>query len=252
MKLMFLDESGDHNLDPDKIDPTYPIFVLCGCIFEEKYYQEEVIKKFNQFKKDFFDSEDVILHLREMTRPTKTKIKGFYKFSDQEFRNKFYQELTKFIDQIEFTLVACVIKKQSHFEKYGVAALDPYLLSFDNLLSVFMLEIKKGDQGKIIAERRNSILDNQLELAWLNTKINGTEISTGSDIKERIENLYMVPKSQNEAGLQIADLLASPIGRHIFGAKVKPGHEVDYSVLEKKFSKREKDGENLGLIVLPK
>src|SRR3989338_8680084 len=150
MKLMFLDESGDHNLDPDKVDQDYPIFVLCGCIFEEKYYQEEVVPKFNQFKKDFFGSEEVILHLREMTRPTKTKEKEFLKFNDTEFRNKFYKVLSKFIENLDFTLVACAIKKQPHIEKYGVAALDPYLLSFDNLLTAFVLEFKKGEQGKII------------------------------------------------------------------------------------------------------
>ncbi len=51
MKVMFIDESGHHNLDPDKIDPKYPIFVLCGAIFDEKYYQDKVINKFNGLKK---------------------------------------------------------------------------------------------------------------------------------------------------------------------------------------------------------
>ncbi|MBI2268040.1 MAG: DUF3800 domain-containing protein [Candidatus Blackburnbacteria bacterium] len=62
----------------------------------------------------------------------------------------------------------------------------------------------------------------------------------------------MAPKSQNEAGLQIADLLATPIGRSILGNKPKPGHEIDYSVLKNKFSKKKKNAEELGLIILPK
>lgn len=119
-------------------------------------------------------------------------------------------------------------------------------------MTAFVLEFEKNEQGKIIAERRNSILDNQLELAFINAKINGTELLKGSEIKDRIENLYLAPKSQNEAGLQIADLLATPIGRSILGTKTKPGHEVKYSVLKNKFSKKTKDNENLGLIVLPK
>lgn len=172
--------------------------------------------------------------------------------SKTDFRKKFYEHLNNFLNEIKFILVVCVIKKQAHLEKYGVSALDPYLLSFDNLLNVFVLEMPQGKQGKIVAERRNSILDNQLELAWLNSKINGTEFVTASDIKEKIENLYMTPKSQNEAGLQIADLTASPIGRHVLGIKNKPGHEVKYSVLEKKLSRKKKDGENLGLIILSK
>ena len=246
MKLMFIDESGHHNLNPDKIDPAYPIFVLCGCIFDEGYYQKDVVKKFNQLKKDFFGSDDIILHTLEMTRPSKYKEKRFAKLIDGEFRKKFYKALNKFLGEISFILVACVIKKQPHLEKYGLSALDPYLLSFDYLLNEFIQELKKDEQGKIIAERRNSVLDNQLELAWLNTKINGTEKVKGSDIKDKIENLYMTPKSENEAALQIADLVANPIGRYVLKIKKsEPGNEVEYVILEKKFK-------DTGLIILPK
>ena len=38
MKIMFLDESGDHSLD--KIDKSYPMFVLAGCIFDQEYYEK--------------------------------------------------------------------------------------------------------------------------------------------------------------------------------------------------------------------
>ncbi|KJV92878.1 DUF3800 domain-containing protein [Rickettsia bellii] len=33
MHILFIDESGDHNLT--KIDPSYPIFVLGGVIIEK-------------------------------------------------------------------------------------------------------------------------------------------------------------------------------------------------------------------------
>ena len=35
MKVLFLDESGDHNLSV--IDPSYPIFVLGGVIVDQDY-----------------------------------------------------------------------------------------------------------------------------------------------------------------------------------------------------------------------
>lgn len=35
MKVLFLDESGDHNLAV--IDPSYPLFVLGGVIVEQRY-----------------------------------------------------------------------------------------------------------------------------------------------------------------------------------------------------------------------
>lgn len=246
MKVMFIDESGHHNLDPETSDPNYPIFVLCGCIFDEKYYLEEVVKKFNQLKEKFFGSNEIILHTLEMTRPSKYKDNRFAKLINADFRKGFYKALNEFLKEIEFILVSCVIKKPAHLEKYGAEALDPYLLSFNVLLDEFISELPDDNQAKIVAEKRNDILDNQLELAWLNLKINGTENVKGSEIKERIENLYMTLKSTNEAGLQITDLVANPIGRYMLDIKKsEPGHEIDYSILEKKFR-------STGLVILPK
>lgn len=245
MKLMFIDESGHHNLDPKTIDPKYPIFVLCGCIFDEENYKK-VVTKLNQLKIDFFGTAEIIFHTLEMTRPSKYKQNKFAKLINAEFRKKFYKALNKFLEKIEFALVSCIIKKSAHLDKYGTTALDPYLLSFNVLLDEFIAELPSSERGKIIAEKRNANLDNQLELAWLNLKINGTENVKGSDIKEKIETLSMIPRLANEAGLQIADLVANPIGRHVlYLEKKEPGHEVKYSVLEKKIKKGK-------LTILPK
>lgn len=234
MKIMFIDESGDHNLNPKKVQSTYPLFVLAGCIFEETYYKEQFVSKFNAFKKDFFDSDDIILHMVELTRPHQSKDKRYLKLRGPKFRIKFYTALNKFIAETEFSLAASVIKKVEHVTKYGLEGLDPYLLSFDNLLSRFIQNLKPDQKGKIIAERRDDILDNQLELAWLNSKINGTSTVRASAIKEKIEDLRLAPKSLNEPGIQLADLVANPIGRHILKISRKPCHEVDFEVLEKK------------------
>lgn len=242
---MYIDESGHHSLDPNTIDPQYPIFVLCGCIFEEEYYKE-VVEKLNKLKIKFFGSDKIIFHTLEMTRPSKYKDNKFAKLINTEFRKEFYKALNAFLEETKFVLVSCTIKKSEHLEKYGTAALDPYLLSFNVLIDEFIAELPNGEKGTIIAEKRSENLDNQLDLAWLNLKINGTKNVKGSDIKEKIESLTMVPKSANEAGLQIADLVANPIGRYVLEIKkTEPGHEVNYNILEKKFRSSK-------LTVLPK
>lgn len=242
---MFIDESGHHNLDPQTIDPKYPIFVLCGCIFEEEHYKE-LVEKLNKLKIDFFDTDGVIFHTLEMTRPSKYKNNTFAKLINPDFRKEFYKALNKFLENSKFVLATCVIKKSAHLEKYGASALDPYLLSFNVLIDEFVTELANDEKGKIIAEKRSDNLDNQLDLAWLNLKINGTEKVKGADIKEKIESLMMIPRSANEAGLQIADLIANPIGRYVLDIKkTEPGHEVDYAVLKKKLS-------STGLNILPK
>ncbi len=58
-KIMFLDESGDHSLD--KIDSSYPMFVLAGCIFDLDYYSKTVEPKVNELKNKHFSITDIIL-----------------------------------------------------------------------------------------------------------------------------------------------------------------------------------------------
>ncbi len=248
---MFLDESGDHSLD--KIDDSYPMFVLAGCIFDQEYYEKDTIPKINVLKRDFFGGTDIIFHTAEMIRPTQSKEKRFLKLIDKKFRNNFYNSLNKLLEEINFLITSCAIRKKDHLYKYGINALDPYLLSFDNLLNRLIFQIRSPEQGIIIAERRNSILDNQLEIAWLNAKVSGTKIVKSSEIKEKIDNFRIMAKSKNEAGLQIADLVASPIGRKILKIKDKPSNEVDFDVIKNKFIK-DKDGNfiNYGLTILPK
>lgn len=252
MKIMFLDESGDHNLDPKKVDASYPIFVLGGCIFEQDYYEKEVVLAFNKLKIDFFGDKDIIFHTAEMIRPTKAKDKRFLKLIPTDFRVKFYAALNDVLAKTDFKLTACAINKNDHIEKYGIVALDPYLLSFDNLLNRFIFQIHTPAKGIIYAEKRGSVLDNQLEIAWLNTKVNGTQFVRGSEIKDKIDTLKMIPKSKNEIGLQIADLVASPIGRRILKIKAKPGHEVDFEILKKKFINKNGKVLQYGLTVFPK
>jgi len=251
-RYIFIDESGDHNLDPKKVDETYPIFVLAGCIFEKGYYENTVVPSFKKLKEDFFGSPDIIFHTAEMIRPIKSKEKGFLKLIKEDFRIKLYSALNKLLDETQFALAACVIKKHDHLEKYGVSALDPYLLSFDNLLNRFIFQINKSEQGIIVAEKRGSILDNQLDIAWLNAKISGTKFVRGAEIREKIESLKMIPKSKNEIGLQISDFVASPIGRRILKIKRKPGHEIDFDILKKKFINKNGKIMGCGLTIFPK
>jgi hypothetical protein len=251
-QIMFIDESGDHNLDPKKIDSSYPIFVLTGCIFDEDYYKKTVVPAFKKLKKDFFGDSNIILHTAEMIRPSKSKEKRFMKLAQKEFRVKFYDSLNKLLDQTRFALAVCVIKKHDQWEEYGISALDPYLLSFNSLLNRFTFQIQSPEHGIIVAEKRGGALDNQLDIAWLNAKVSGTNLVRGKEIKERIENLKMFSKLENDIGLQIADLIASPIGRIVQGLKKKPGHEIDFDIIKKKLiGKNEKD-KDYGLTIFPK
>ncbi|MCL4538082.1 MAG: DUF3800 domain-containing protein [Bacteroidetes bacterium] len=241
---MFLDESGDHSLTI--IDPQYPLFVLGGIIVDSDYASGEMTERVRKFKLDVFGDEDLILHTADIARNRN----GFERLKDSEFRERFYSELNKLMRDLEYRVVACVIKKDEHLSKYGLAALDPYMLSLDILVERFCFEVgNRADGGLIVAEKRGQPLDSELEIAWLNLKVQGTEYLAAKDISKRISLLNLRDKKANLAGLQLADLVVSPIGRFVLGKSAKE----DFRIIERKFRRKwTGDYRGAGLVVLPK
>ncbi|HET6440822.1 MAG TPA: DUF3800 domain-containing protein [Phycisphaerae bacterium] len=244
MKIMFLDESGDHSLDV--IDPQYPMFVLAGVIMDQAYAQGYLEHRFAEFKQDLFGRTDIILHRADITRNRN----GFERIEEPAFRQQFFAGLNELVASLNFKVVACAIRKDEHLARYGVAALDPYMLSLDVLVERFCFEVGEvADGGTIVAERRNPTLDNKLELAFLNLKIQGTQYVPASQIGQRIAGLTLRSKKDNIAGLQLADLVATPIGRGLLGKK----DLQDYEIIRSKFRTNWRgEYKGFGLIVLPK
>ena len=89
MKYLFVDESGDHNLQPKHIDPSFPIFLLTGIVFD-KYDYERARLNLIKLKKKVFKTEKVILHSRELTRTSYTKQPEFRSLANPEIRKEFY------------------------------------------------------------------------------------------------------------------------------------------------------------------
>ena len=244
MKILFLDESGDHNLA--KIDPQYPLFVLGGVIADKEYAEGEMQEAISDFKLRLFGRDDLILHTAGITRNRN----GFERLKDTTFRERFYRELNELMVALDYRVVACVIRKQVHLSRYGLAAVDPYLLSLDILVERVCMDIGEiPKSGMIIAEKRGPTLDRQLELAWLNLRIQGTQYMQAVQIDRRIQALTLRDKAENIAGLQLADLVVTPIGRRVLGKSIKE----DYQIIESKF-RRNWRGEvtGYGLVVLPK
>jgi hypothetical protein len=244
MKVMFLDESGDHSLDI--IDPQYPVFVLAGVIMDRDAAETELAEKMAAFKSRMFGRSDVVLHTADITRNRG----GFERMKEPVFRSEFYSQLNDLIKSLKFQIVACVIRKDEHLKRYGLSALDPYMLSLHVLIERFCFEVGRTvGGGLVVAERRNPTLDHELELAFLNLRVRGTHYLQAAEIERRVAGLTLRAKSENLPGLQVADLVSAPIGRHVIGKKA---HE-DYRIIETKF-RRNWRGEyrGYGLVVLPK
>ena len=119
---------------------------------------------------------------------------------------------------MDYTVVACAIRKYDHFRHYGAAAIDLYRISLHKLAELFCDEIGEvRNGGMIVAESRDATLDQDLKYTWSSLRRPGAGYSGAEMIRDRISSLTLYAKKENIAGLQLADLVVSPIGRHIVG-----------------------------------
>lgn len=243
MKTLFLDESGDHDLI--NIDRNYPAFVLAVCIFDIKDH-ELLAEDLNKFKERLFGTKNLILHYADYTRNKN----GFEKVKKKDFRNVFFEGINNLIVNHDYILLACIVDKHKHNEKYGYNAINPYLLSLNLIVERFIFYLKKlNEVGKIIAESRNTQLDNELDLAYLNLKISGTRNLTPKEITTNIQQFAIKKKEENIAGLQLVDLLVTPIGRKYLNLK---NYYLEYDNIKRKFRKnRCGKYKGYGLMILP-
>ena len=206
---MFIDESGDHNLE--SIDPGFPVFCLTGCIFEHDYYHQVVRQRVNDFKQHWFGTTEVILLSRDIRRH-----QGPFVFlGDEGKREKFYSALDDLLRGLDFIVVAVVILKRAHLQEYGDRARHPYHLSLAFIMERYCVTMRRRNDdsaGYIIVESRNPTDDRLLKDEFQRLRGQGTFYQ--HDLCN-VTTMWMEKKKANIIGLQIADLAAYPIAAQV-------------------------------------
>lgn len=208
---LFLDECGDQNLA--NFDPSFPIFTLCGIVLSEEQLQI-LSSQINDLKKTFWGDKKIILHSRDIRKCQN----GFELFFNLETKQSFYERINEILGQDIYTIICCAILKEPYIRQYGKLN-DVYgqSLSFIMERTVFYLDgVKKSNiELTTIIEKRGKKEDSSL-LAYYNSLIDrGTYWVTADRIKSYFKNFQMKAKQDNIIGLQVADLIAYPITRHI-------------------------------------
>ncbi len=245
MKILFLDESGDHSLSV--IDPQYPVFVLGGVIVDAGYASGEMDAAVRQFKREPFGRDDVTLHTADIVRQQG----DFAMLVDPGRRRAFRDGLNALMRRLDHTVIACTIRKEAHLAAYGAAALDPYTLSLSVMVERFcfaLADTHETQPGVIVAERRDQVLDSALLASSQQLRERGTAFLRPGAIRDRIAHLRLEGKGAGIAGLELADLVVSPIGRFVAGKKPRE----DWAIVESKLRRRKGDYLGAGLVILPK
>ncbi|OTA18656.1 3-deoxy-D-manno-octulosonic acid transferase [Xenorhabdus beddingii] len=222
--VVYVDESGDHGLV--HLDKDYPVFVLAFCIFYKEHYLSKVVPKLQKLKFDYFGHDLVILHEHEIR-----KEKGDFKiFKNRDEKDQFLGRLSSIISESNFILSSCVIEKHKvHVNKDEIQ--NPYHLALRHCLeALYDFVVEKGQQERetyVIVEKRGAKEDDDLELEFL--RICDGENKYHRDLPFKIR---MAAKTSNSSGLQLADLVARPIGRHVLKPE-QPNQAFD--ILKKKF-----------------
>ncbi|MFH1692519.1 MAG: DUF3800 domain-containing protein [Candidatus Omnitrophota bacterium] len=207
----FLDETGDHGLN--YVDNNFPLFLLCGCLIREDHLKS-IEKAINIFKQNYFKTENVILHSRDIRKCEKS----FQILFDLSLKAAFYRDLNLILEDGEYTIIGTGIDKNEHIKKYGKGAKDPYSLALSFIIErlVFYLDNVSNDSTvEILVEERGKKEDSMLLSHFNSTMDRGTYFMDSVRLKQKIVKFGFYAKKENIVGLQIADLCAYPLARNI-------------------------------------
>lgn len=202
--IAYFDECGNHGLQ--KIDPDFPVFVLCGCVFQVSDYVHVDAPNFSRIKFDTFGHDAVVFHSRDIRK----RLGEFRIFQDEGRGLKFMDDIASYFRGSRATIIAAAIDKRKLTERYK-APDDPYEIALLFCLERLArwLKDRGADDSRVtcVFEQRGAKEDGVLAAAF-------SRIAGGANRIGRMPfRIVFASKLANMPGLQIADLAAYPIAR---------------------------------------
>ena len=225
MRTLYLDESGDPN--ERIVNPSYPVFVLGGVILDDDYAQTVVQEAVDGLKSALFGRSDFILHTAEIVHR-----QGIYqRLNDPGFRREFLTRLNRMMRELEYDVLAAAKLQTAARATQHDTGIHVYTTCFRELVGRFSHAIgRHGGKGNIIVERRGPRFDTLVRLEWRRLRVTGSRYASPAATRQRLGTLTHRGKPDRIAGLELADLVVAPIGRHLIG---KPRRE-DWEIVSAK------------------
>lgn len=205
--IVYADESGDHGLK--NINPDYPILVLSCCIFGKEDYLQRVHPIIQSFKLRWWPHDGVVLHTLQIKR----QVPPFAFLKHKDKREHFMEDLTATLSQCPFTLIAGVIHKGRLKNQYANPD-NPYSLALQFCMERVYSFLRDKDQQDcdvaFVVERRGKVEDQELEQVF-------RRVCDGDNRWGKLPgfSIHFVDKKANLPGLQVADLVSTPIGQYV-------------------------------------
>ena len=230
--VVYVDEAGDHG----RVSPEFPVFVLAFCIFKKQDYASTVLPAVHGLKFRYFGHDAVVLHEREIRKAAAP----FEFLRVPDTRTSFMDELSRIIEAAPFSLIAVVVDKRQLAPTQP--ATNAYALALDAGLVHVTRYLRSNDETRlthVVVESRGAKEDQEL-IAAFNAYCSPSGSLDGCNL-----DLVFASKAQNHGGMQLADMVARPIGRQRIDTHGKLNRA--YEILRAKFW----SSEHQGLLLLP-
>lgn len=208
---LYIDEVGNPDLSSSK-DPNHRYLSLTGLIFDLAYVEERVFPDVERLKRRYFKShpdDPVILHRKELVN----REAPFDSLRDSNLEQSFNADILHLLHDLEYTVVTVVIDKAEHLKRYQSWRFDPYHYCLTVLVERYVHWLRgRFGQGDVMAESRGGKEDRRLKDSFERLYGRGSDFMGPEVLKERLtsKQLKVKAKSNNVAGLQLADLIAHP------------------------------------------
>lgn len=231
---LFIDEYGDHNfkyvdycirnsVSPTEADRRY--LGLCGAIFHMDNHEQAKQRVVNLKNAHWPPDGRHIQAIPHAGQPCRvclhaTEIKRSKGAFSKSIVNQaaLMSDIGDIMQNISFTLVACVVDKYEFSRRYNHFRPAPYSKAAELMLERFVFEINKfHEKAVVILESRGRKEDAEV-LSYLTRIIeNGNQFAGGRRF-QNIVGIYFNPKrtcdnQKSYVGLEIADLCCGPMVR---------------------------------------
>lgn len=209
---LWLDESGDHTyrlLD----DPNRRYLALLGIFMTLQHYREVAHPQLESLKVDQFGQDPdspIVIHREDIIN----RRGPFAPLQNSAQAKAFDDSLIALLSTWDFHIIFVVIDKKSRYEMYPDNPLHPYHTALALVLERYASFLRMvNSTGDVMAESRGGREDRLLKEAFQAICEGGTRIHGPGFFQSVLTSrkIKIRRKTENIAGLQIADVLAHPM-----------------------------------------
>ena len=217
---LYIDEVGNDSLKSAE-DPKEQYLCLLGVVLDLDYASGAFTTAMNDLKLAVFGNPKVILHRRELLKKFPAPYDAL---NDKLVQEVFDVFILKLIKESKYVAISVMIDKKALLAKYAWQA-NPYHYCIMALVERYINWLNDvNGVGDVMAEAREKKANKKLSAAYKYLYKHGTRASTTARLVHTPEQVQtrltsgeikFKAKEANIAGLQLADLLASPARRSL-------------------------------------